>query len=357
MHAADSSRNGTGPWRKTFTEFAAPAGTATNGNGFAHTDPLSPAQIAHDEMLADGIDIWVEPERAVLTADEILKFEVPPTDTLPVLGRSGLIMEGAANLLYSYPKLGKTELLTAMVAEWIGQDRRVLYLTEEGFPNWKVRLAVHGCSGSFLRMMCSWAQDLARALEVIRSEEFDILIVDTLRNTVGYLEGDGDKDVARVIHPLLSAAAPATVVCSFHARKMPGEGGRDISGHHALYGAFDRALQLTGDHDRPDQRKITVSGRCMYQGDVTLFYRQIEPGHFEALDSQTVTERKDIELQCLDCGEWFTAKRKDARFCSATCRQHHHRDTTTSEKNASQISSPPRETRSICDTKLDGEWP
>jgi hypothetical protein len=298
-------------------------------------DALDPVAIAEDRARELGLDVFEEepppPEGAVLTADEILAFDVPPIETLPVLGRPGLIMEGAANLLYSYPKTGKTELLTAMVAGWVSEGQRVFYLTEEGFPNWKTRLRVHHVSGDRLRMQYAWSHGLGAALDAIRGEVFDVLIIDTLRNTVGYLEGEGDKDVARVIHPLIKAANGATTICSFHARKMPGEGGRDISGHHSLYGAFDRAIQLAPVDGKDTHRKLTVSGRCMYSGDVVLEYRQVEPGNFEVLDGVSVMEPKSHTLVCLSCGEDFTARRRDARYCSDMCRQRAHRSVTLSD--------------------------
>lgn len=325
-----------------------------------HRDPLSSSAVAEAEARRLGLDVFVpdpRPDRgSVLTADEVLAFEVPPVGTLPVLGRPGMIMAGATNLLYSYPKVGKTELLTAMVADWVGDGQRVLYLTEEPFPNWKIRLAIHECSGTDLRMQYAWGGSLGDALETIGRETFDVLIVDTLRNTVGYVEADGDKDVARVIHPLLGAAAGTTVVCSFHARKMPGEGGRDISGHHSLYGAFDRALQLTPVDGKDDQRRVTVSGRCMYEGDVAVVYRQARPGLFEVLDGVTLAEPKCYELQCLDCGEWFTSRRRDAQFCSDACRKHHKRAATMCGENGVRDVRDPRTSRPIADTNLDALW-
>jgi hypothetical protein len=288
-------------------------------------DLLSPGALADDILIEEGLVVYEEDGyEGVLTADDILTFEVPDTRTLPVLGKEGLIMEGAANLLYSFPKTGKTELLTALVTDWVTADQSVLYLTEEPFPNWKQRLAVHGCSGTLLRMFYAWGGSIREALDVIESESFDILVVDTLRNTVGYMEGKGDEDVARVIHPLLRAAKGRTSICSFHARKMPGDAGRDISGHHSLYGAFDRALRLAPIEGQDTHRKITVSGRCMYEGDQTLFYRQVQPGLLEVLDAASMSEAKkervSYELVCLECGDDFTSTRRDTKCCSSPCR-------------------------------------
>lgn len=285
-----------------------------------------------------------DPGRVTLSAPQIHEFEAPDSSTLPVLGREGLIMEGGTNLVYSYPKVGKTELLTALVTEWARADYRVFYLTEEPFGNWKRRLGVHKCWAPNLRMHYAWGYDVGAATRVLAEETFDVLVVDTLRYTVGYQEGEGDKDVSRVLVPLFRAAAGTTVVCSYHARKMPGDGGRDISGHHSLYGAFDRAVQLTPVDGKDTHRKMMASGRCMYDGDASLEYRQIEPGRFEALDAITVTEPKErvrYDLQCLDCGELFEARRRDAKFCSERCWASSKRKASKSlcvEKSASDVS-------------------
>lgn len=299
--------------------------------------------------------------RPTLSALEISSFEVPDVDTLPFLGREGLIMAGGTNLLYSYPKVGKTEILTALVADWSDADMDVLYLTEEGFPNWRRRLAVHECLNTKLRVHYAFGYSVAEALRIVEDEHFDVLVADTIRYTLGYQEGEGDKDVARVLVPFFRAAAGRTVVCSYHARKMPGEGGRDISGHHALYGAFDRALQLTPVDGRDQNRRVVASGRCMYDGDATFEYHQLEAGRFEALDGTAVVtpkKRASYTLTCLGCGENFTARRRDARFCSDGCQKHSRRNDqlTQREIDVSEITEIPLESAVISDIKLDGEW-
>lgn len=295
----------------------------------------------------------------VYDTPEILAFEVPDIGSLPVLGREGLIMEGGTNLIYSYPKVGKTELLTALTHEWI-KGRRVLYLTEEPIPNWKRRLTAHGYTPAdyTLRMAHAWGFRIDRAVALIESETFDVLVVDTLRNTVGFVEADGDKDVSRVMVPLFRAAAGKTVICSYHARKMPGEGGRDISGHHSLYGAFDRAIQLTPVEGKETHRRLAATGRCMYDGDVTLEYRQVEPCRFEVLDGLTVIEPKKREpfvLVCLECGDEFESNLQRAKFCGGTCRQRAHRAATYGEVDLSRNGETPHINDSLRDRKFDAE--
>ncbi len=312
---------------------------------------------------APSVKQWDEEEPGpdpfeVYDTPEILTFEVPEVGSLPVLGREGLILEGGTNLLYSYPKTGKTELLTALARDWVA-GRRVLYLTEEPIPNWKRRLTAHGFTPAdfTLRMAYAWGFRIDRAVALIESEVFDVLVVDTLRNTVGFVEADGDKDVARVMVPLFRAAAGKTVICSYHARKMPGEGGRDISGHHSLYGAFDRAIQLAPVEGKETHRKLTVSGRCMYEGDVVLEYRQTEPCRFEVLDALTVTEtKKGHWLTCLECGDEFKSNLERAKFCGATCRQRAHRRATNGEQPSVTHNATPHIDLRYVTENLDALW-
>jgi hypothetical protein len=250
-----------------------------------------------------------------------VNFEAPEERTLPTLGRDGLVAEGGTNLLYSYPKCGKTELLIQMAAEWTDAGLDVRYLTEESRGNWKKRLATHHVTSTKLQFYHAFGCGLSQVLGLLDGERYDVLIVDTLRNTVGFIESEGDKDISRVLHPLFDVAAGRTVVCGYHARKMPGEGGRDISGHHSLYGVFDRALQLTPVEGRESQRRVVVTGRCMYDGDVKLVYEQAEPGMLRALDAAALAPEITRRI-CAhpDCDTLFALGRKTQKFCSDRCR-------------------------------------
>jgi putative DNA primase/helicase len=59
----------------------------------------------------------------------VRSLEFTEIPTLPVLRREGFVSEGGINLMYSFPKTGKTELLAALAVEWADMGKRVLYLT------------------------------------------------------------------------------------------------------------------------------------------------------------------------------------------------------------------------------------
>jgi len=46
-------------------------------------------------------------------------------------------------------------------------------------------------------------------------------------------------------------------------------------------------------------------------------------------DNLNVTDKRNISITCLNCGEPFTAKRKDAKYCSVSCRVAYNRKLKT----------------------------
>ena len=58
---------------------------------------------------------------------------------LPVLGVDGYIVKGWSHLLAGWWRLGKTEILAAVVAVWLRLGLKVLWLTEEPDSLWADR--------------------------------------------------------------------------------------------------------------------------------------------------------------------------------------------------------------------------
>lgn len=49
----------------------------------------------------------------------------------------------------------------------------------------------------------------------------------------------------------------------------------------------------------------------------------------DVTDNLNVTDKRNISVTCLNCGEPFTAKRKDAKYCSGSCRVANNRKLKT----------------------------
>lgn len=263
----------------------------------------------------------------VLRANMLGTIVLPEIETLPILGRDGFFIKGGSNLLYGIPKSGKTDLTTAMVKEWIGQGRRVCYFTEEPLMYWKNRLEGLGESWEFWEplLFCeAMGWGITKVLAAFTDD--DVTIVDTIRSTTGYRENKMDEDVGRVVEPLIMAARQhnGTLIAGYHARKMPGDDGLDISGHHSLFGAFDRAVQLrkVPGEENERKRKLTVFGRLLDpEQPSSLMYEMVATCQFRALDGQEVASVADRVRKCAQCTGDFKAVRKDARFCSELCRK------------------------------------
>lgn len=265
-----------------------------------------------------------------MRGDQIFELEVPDIEHLPLLGQDGFVMAGAANLLYAFPKAGKTELTAALLQEWLREGHSIVYLSEEPLFFWKERFEVAGKPPSFwipATFYPAMGWGVEKTLRALARHRGGILVIDTLRNTLGYSEAKGDEDVARVILPVISAARELgmTLVALYHARKMPGENGTDISGHHSLYGAFDRAIQLRpiDGEENARKRRLVVSGRLLDPlGTTKMTYIMRDDGSFEALDVGTIL---NWTKTCEDCGGAFQSKRSRARFCTPACRLRHFR--------------------------------
>lgn len=266
-----------------------------------------------------------EDEFGGLRGDQIFELEVPDIEHLPILGQDGFVMRGAANLLYAFPKAGKTELTASLLREWLYEGLPIVYLSEEPLFFWKERFEVAGEPPSFWAAATFYPAigwGVEKTLRALSRHRGGVLVIDTLRNTLGYQESKGDEDVARVILPIIAAARglDMTLVALYHARKMPGENGTDISGHHSLYGAFDRAIQLRRiDGEENDRkRRLVVSGRLLDpMGTTKMTYILRDNGSFEALDVGSIVQWAKV---CEECGKEFKSKRSTSRFDSPACR-------------------------------------
>src|SRR5262249_33221973 len=63
---------------------------------------------------------------------------------LALLGQDGYLVRGWSHLIASYPRCGKTELVTACCRDWLTAGEHILYLTEEPRAIWQHRLARAG---------------------------------------------------------------------------------------------------------------------------------------------------------------------------------------------------------------------
>jgi len=218
-----------------------------------------------------------------LTIDEILacKEGEENEDDIGFFGHEGIIFKRSACLISGYPKIGKTELTIRFARELAKKGLMVYYLSEEDNNTWRRRL---------LRMP-SFYSDLEvkknlkiRPLayfgingikELIEFGGFDVLIVDTLRSSVGTDLKD-EKEAQEIIKSVLPIIGTAkrkniTLVFIHHQTKTTDTSIRAVAGSHALAGIVDVILNIFPvDENNSRQRKIEIVGRVIEPK--TLFY-------------------------------------------------------------------------------------
>lgn len=209
---------------------------------------------------------------AIWNAADLARADIPEIETLPLLGCPGYIGIGLSTLIAAYPKSGKTTLVTSLLREWKSLGKRVLYVTEESEILWKHRLHADPDAYDHVWLWLALGTPSDEILSTLTLRDEEIVIVDTLRPFCGW---DDEKDNTRVeaaIRPWITACRRSrkTFIGLHHATKAGGEYGRGIAGGHALYGAFDQAIELDFA-DGGSARRIHASGRLGFLPD--LVYR------------------------------------------------------------------------------------
>lgn len=185
---------------------------------------------------------------------------------VPLLGVDGLIARGTLTLLGAHPKAGKTTLLIHACREWLQQNRRVVYLSEDSRPVWRERVKRFPELGTLILNAIPRAhpENWARA---IRELEPDIVIVDTIRRFMPAKDENDSASVSLALAPFvdLQQKLPRTaIVLVHHTKKSLSSEGEitDIAGSHAFTAEVDAILLLAPVREHKRQRILTpIAGR------------------------------------------------------------------------------------------------
>lgn len=208
--------------------------------------------------------------------------------SLPFLGQQGYFIVNWSHLVAGYPRCGKTELLVRLAREWIGQGRRVLYLSEEPRSLWGARLSRLPGDWSGLTVVFALGADPRDLVARMRTGPEEIVIVDTLRNLLQLRDETDNSEAARVLMPWIVQARESgkTLIVLHHQRKGGGEHGEGIAGGHAFLGTCDIAIEIAYDK-APNRRVVRAHARVIAPGE--LVYEMDEAGEMRALgDPQDV---------------------------------------------------------------------
>lgn len=176
---------------------------------------------------------------------------------LPLLGEPGWFVEGWSHLVAGYPRVGKTDLLTAILRSWLDAGHSVVYITEEPRLIWEVRLATSEGDWSRLNVVFGLgAEPDALLLRAFTGTE-DVVVLDALRNLLRLQDEKDNSEIARVATPWITHARERgkTLVIAHHGRKGGGDHGEGIAGGHALLGAFDIAIEVLREPNAGDNHR------------------------------------------------------------------------------------------------------
>jgi DNA repair protein RadA/Sms len=187
---------------------------------------------------------------------------------LPVLGVDGYVVRGWTHLVAGWWRLGKSELMAAIVLPWLRQGLRVLWVTEEPDSIWADR--ADACDEIYeavpwdrLTLVDAMSATPAALLDYAASVESDVVIADTIREVCGIASMKNDDEIRAGVSPWVRRLRDGhrTLIFLAQHRKSAGERGERVEGSVALPSMMDVVLELepVDGHDR--RRRLTVRRR------------------------------------------------------------------------------------------------
>jgi DNA repair protein RadA/Sms len=205
--------------------------------------------------------------RVFTIADARLRLQ-DSIEHLPVLGVDGYIVKGWTHLLAGWWRLGKTELMAAVVLPWMRSGLRILWITEEPDSLWADRADMVDeiyapVPWDRLTLVDAMSAPAPALLDCAASVEADVIIADTIREVCGIESMKDDDAVRRAVSPWLRRLRDGqrTLIFLHQHRKAAGERGERVEGSVVLPSMMDVVLELEGVDGHERQRRLTVRRR------------------------------------------------------------------------------------------------
>ncbi len=287
--------------------------------GLDGTDRLPWEAAASASVRFDYIYPSVEPNRTVglveVRASDLqakAREGGPTLESLPLLGRPGYLFRGLSHLLSGYPKVGKSELLVRVVAEWA---ESVLWITEEPRRVWEARLAGLPYDYGHVTLVFGLGASREVLLQRVAQGTELVVIIDTDK-LLGIEDFNDQAEVTAALVPFLTACRERgkTLIVTHHERKGGGLHGEGIAGSHAFLALVDVGLELLPDPHAGRRRLIRGYGRVVAIPE--LVYELMEDGSMVALgepEALSLEATKDRVLALLT-EEWQTLREIMAGF-------------------------------------------
>lgn len=192
-------------------------------------------------------------------------------ESVPLLGKDGILLRGVLTLIAAHPKGGKTTLLVHSAREWIRQGLRVAWLSEEPLAAWRQRWEMFPELAEII-MPDRPISDPKGWLEQVAQLQPDVLVVDTIRRFCRIDDENSSAQVHRAIRPLqeLLTKVPRCAVLLVHhtgkRRSMTAEDAStlDVAGSHAFVGDVDTILTVLPNGEEKNQRVVKVIESRIY---------------------------------------------------------------------------------------------
>ena len=228
-------------------------------------------------------------------------------ETLPLLNQPNFVMKGWSHILGSYSKVGKTELMLRAAAGW--PEEKVAYFTEEPETVWQARMSKAKGDYNNVTLIFVLGAPADTIIERMRSGDETVVILDTIRNLLGFESENDNAEISAALKPFVALAQQKgqTLIFLHHERKAGGEHGKALAGAGAFLGVVDVYLELGRDSNAA--RRRTLKGLARVIEVPEIMYELQDDGTMKAIGAPqevTLTTVKGRIRQA--CVRWGTPR-------------------------------------------------
>lgn len=213
-------------------------------------------------------DVFDDPDPRVYTIAEARLRTEQSIEYLPLLGVDGYISKGWTHLLAGWWRLGKTEMMAAVILPWLRLGLSVLWITEEPDSVWADRADMFDeiydpVPWERLTLMDALSATPAALLDFAVLIPSDVVIADTISEVCGITSLKDDEAVQRAVSPWIRRLRDGhrTLIFICQHRKAPGEHGERVLGSVILAAKMDAVLELEAVEGYERRRRLSTRRR------------------------------------------------------------------------------------------------
>jgi DNA repair protein RadA/Sms len=254
--------------------------------------------------MSDPMDVFSDGQPRVFSIAEARKRIETSVDYLPLLGMDGYIVKGWTHLFAGWWRLGKTEMLAAVMLPWLRTGQRVLWITEEPDSLWADRADMvdelyESVPWDRLTLVDALSAPPEALLEYAANADADVIVADTIREVCGVQKMKDDDAVRAAVSPWLRRLRDGqrTLIFIAQHRKAAGEHGERVEGSVALPSMMDVVLELERVDGHERRRRLTVQRRR--RATAPLIYEMDEDDRIIVVPDARSRTRVEVEAAVL----------------------------------------------------------